>query len=98
MQVRAESNVDGLYITPTVITGSYVLSVEAPGFEKEIFGPVTIEINQIVRVDFTLKLGVASDSVFVEASGTQLLSSESSEVSQVIVSKQVTEIPLNGRN
>jgi len=98
MQVIAESNGDGLYLTPTVIPGSYTLSATKPGFETEVFGPVTIEVNQTVRVDFSLSIGVASESVQVEASGTQLLSTESAEVSQVIVSKQVSEIPLNGRS
>ena len=97
MQVTAESNGDGLYFTPTVIPGSYTLSAAKPGFETEVFGPVTIVMNQTVRVDFALKIGAVSDSAFVEASGVQLLSPESAEVSQVIVSKQVSEIPLNGR-
>ncbi len=97
-QVVAESNGEGLYVTPTVIPGSYTLSATKPGFESEVFGPVTLEVNQTVRVDFALNLGAASDSVQVEASGTQLLSTESAEVSQVIVSKQVAEIPLNGRS
>jgi len=96
-QVIAESNGDGLYVTPTVIPGSYTLSATKPGFETEVFGPVTLEVDQTVRVDFALNVGAASESVQVEASGTQLLSTESAEVSQVIVSKQVSEIPLNGR-
>ena len=98
MQVIAESNGDGLYVTPTVIPGSYTLSATRPGFETEVFGPVTIEINHTVRVDFVLRVGAASDSVYAEASGTQLLSPESADVAQVIVSKQVSEIPLNGRS
>ena len=98
MQVIAESNGDGLYITPTLIPGSYTLSATKSGFETEVFGPVTLEVNQTVRVDFALNLGAASDSVRVEATGAQLLSTESAEVSQVIVSKQVSEIPLNGRS
>jgi len=97
-QVITESNGDGLYVTPTMIPGSYTLSATKPGFETELFGPVTLEVNQIVRVDFALNIGAASDSVQVEASGAQLLSTESAEVSQVIVSKQVSEIPLNGRS
>ena len=93
----AESNGDGLYVTPTLIPGSYTLSAVKPGFETEVFGPVTLEVNQTVRVDFGLNIGAASDSVQVEASGTQLLSTESGEISQVVVGKQVAEIPLNGR-
>ena len=96
-QTAAESNGDGLYVTPTLIPGSYTLSAVKPGFETEVFGPVTLEVNQTVRVDFGLNIGAGSDSVQVEASGTQLLSTESAEISQVIVGKQVAEIPLNGR-
>src|SRR5277367_4940186 len=98
IQVIAESNSDGLYVTSTVIPGAYTLSATKPGFETEVFGPVTLEVNQTVRVDFALNVGAASESVQVEASGTQLLSTESADVSQVIVSKQVSEIPLNGRS
>jgi len=97
-EMIAESNGDGLYITPTVIAGSYTLSATKPGFETELFGPVTVQVNQIERVDFTLKLGAASDSVEVAASGEQLLSAASAEISQVIVNKEVSEIPLNGRS
>jgi hypothetical protein len=97
-QVSMESNSDGLYVTPTMIPGAYTLSAAKTGFETEVFGPVTLEVNQTVRVDFGLNVGAASDSVQVEAGGTQLLSTESADVSQVIVSKQVSEIPLNGRS
>ncbi|MES1262412.1 MAG: TonB-dependent receptor, partial [Acidobacteriota bacterium] len=48
-------------------------------------------------MDFTLLTGSRSDSIRVEASPTQLLSMESAEISQVIGSKPVTDIPLNGR-
>ena len=97
-EMIAESNGDGLYITPTVIAGSYTLSATKPGFETELFGPVTVQVNQIERVDFTLKLGAASESVEVAASGEQLLSAASAEISQVIVNQKVSEIPLNGRS
>lgn len=98
MQVNAESNGDGIYLTPTLIPGSYTLSATHLGFETEEFGPVILEVNRTVRVDFALKLGTIAESVQVAASAMQLLSPESAEVSQVIVSKQVSEIPLNGRN
>ena len=94
----AESNGEGLYLTPTLIPGSYVLTATKPGFKTEIFGPVTLQVNNTVRVDFALDLGAVSDSIQVLATAVQLVSLDSSEVSQVIGSKQVSEIPLNGRN
>ncbi len=97
-ETSAESNEEGLYVTYTLIPGSYSLSAVKTGFKVEVFGPVLLQVNQTVRVDFTLSVGATSESIQVEAAGTQLLSTESSEVSQVIARKQVAEIPLNGRN
>jgi hypothetical protein len=97
VEVATESNGDGLYITPNLIPGSYMLSATKPGFKVEIFGPVVLEVNQTVRVDFALTVGSVTDSVEVHATAMQLLSTESAEISQVIASKQVSEIPLNGR-
>jgi hypothetical protein len=97
MQVVAESNGEGLYVTPTLIPGSYLLSAVKPGFQTEVFGPVTLPVNQTVRVDFALEIGSTNESIRVEASAVQLLATESSEISQIIASKQVSGIPLNGR-
>ncbi len=98
VEILAESNNDGLYLTPTLIPGSYTLSTAKAGFKSEEFGPVLLQVNQTVRVDFGLSIGSVTDSVRVEASGTQLLSTEGAQISQVIASDSVAEIPLNGRN
>ncbi len=97
MEAVAASNGEGLYITPTLIPGSYSLTTTKSGFKTEVFGPVTLPVNQIVRVDFRLDVGAVSEAVQVEAAAAQLLATESAEVSQIIGSKQVSEIPLNGR-
>jgi hypothetical protein len=98
VEVFAESNNDGLYLTPALIPGSYTLSTTKTGFKVEEFGPVILQVNQTVRVDFALTVGQVTDSVQVEATGTQLLSTEGAQISQVIAEKSVAEIPLNGRN
>jgi hypothetical protein len=97
IEIVAESNGEGLFVTPTLIPGTYELTAIRPGFMAELFGPVLLQMNETVRVDFTIKIGATSDSVRVEASGTQLLSLETPEISQVIARKEVAEIPLNGR-
>jgi hypothetical protein len=96
-QAPVTSNEKGLYFTPTLVAGSYLLTASKEGFKTTVFGPVTLQVNQIVRVDFDLPVGAASESVQVEASGEQLLAPESAEVSQIVVNKEVSEIPLNGR-
>ncbi len=93
----ADSNDEGLYVSLDLIPGAYRLTATRAGFRSETMGPVTLLVNQTVRADFSLQVGDVTDSVSVEASSTQLLSSESSEVSQVITRQQVSEIPLNGR-
>ena len=98
IEIAAKTNGQGIYLTPTLVPGSYLLTAIKPGFKTEIFGPVNLSVNQTVRVDFALAVGVVAESVEVVATPAQLLSSESAEISQIIASKQVAEIPLNGRN
>src|SRR5262244_1219019 len=76
----AESNGEGLYITPTLIPGSYTLTAMRDGFKAEVFGPVTLQVNQTVRVDFALSLGTPTETIAVEATAIQLLSTESAEL------------------
>ena len=61
LEIVAESNGDGLYITPNLTPGSYLLSATKPGFKAEVFGPVALEVNQTVRVDFALTVGSVTD-------------------------------------
>jgi hypothetical protein len=98
MEAVAESDGQGLYVSPSLIPGSYLLSAVRTGFKTEVFGPVLLEVNQTVRIDFALQVGDITESIQVQAAPGQLLSSESAEISQVIGGKQVAEIPLNGRS
>src|SRR5581483_8845203 len=75
-EVSTESNSEGIYVTPTLIPGTYVLTAIKSDFKTEVFGPVTLQVNQTVRVDFHLNVGPAAESVQVEASAAQLLATE----------------------
>ncbi|HEY3826103.1 MAG TPA: TonB-dependent receptor [Bryobacteraceae bacterium] len=95
--VVTESNGEGLFSTPTLIPGRYSLQASKDRFKETVFGPVTLPVSRIVRVDLVLAVGARAESVQVEASGEQLLGTESADLAQIIVGKQVSEIPLNGR-
>ncbi|WP_321474699.1 TonB-dependent receptor [uncultured Paludibaculum sp.] len=94
----AESSSEGIYSSSDLIPGVYQLSVSHPGFRSMTIGPVTLQVNQAVRVDFPLTVGDQADSVSVTADATQLVASESAEIAQVITHRQVAGIPLNGRH
>ncbi|HEU5022323.1 MAG TPA: carboxypeptidase regulatory-like domain-containing protein, partial [Bryobacteraceae bacterium] len=97
LSVAAKSNGQGLYVSPNLIPGLWTLRAERAGFRTEVAGPVLLEVNQTLRVDFALRVGEQSESVRVEAAPGQMLGVESAEISQVIGAKAVAEMPLNGR-
>jgi hypothetical protein len=76
---------------------TYTVSAEVKGFKKAVSAKVPLEVNQTLRLDFTLQVGEITETV--EVTGTApLLQSESSTVGTVVENKQVVEMPLNGRN
>ncbi|MEI9814278.1 MAG: TonB-dependent receptor [Acidobacteriota bacterium] len=97
VEILAQTNGQGLYTTPTLKPGSYLVVASKTGFKTETFGPVLLEVNQSVRVDLELNVGATSESIQVDATTLQVLSTESTEISQVISNKQVAQLPLNGR-
>src|SRR6266567_7862431 len=86
----------GVYTFPSVPPGAYNLKTEHPGFKTETSNHVEVQVQQTVRLDFTLQVGQVSESIEVAASA-DLLQSENSTVGTVIESKDIAELPLNGR-
>ena len=56
-----------------------------------------MQVQQTVRLDFTLQVGQVSESVEVKAVADQL-QAENATVGTVIENKGIAELPLNGRN
>jgi hypothetical protein len=88
----------GLYEARFLPPGEYAVSVGVKGFKKEVKTGLVLVVGQVMRVDFQLQVGAARQTVEVRGDVTQLLKAESSEVGQIITSRQVVDLPLNGRN
>src|SRR6185295_3646529 len=58
---------------------------------------VRLNVDQVVRVDLDLQTGELTEAIEVQAN-TVALDSETASVGQVITEKQITDLPLNGRN
>jgi hypothetical protein len=92
----AVSTGSGDYTFPAVAPGVYNIRVERAAF-KTASSNVQVQVQQTVRLDFTLEVGQVTESIEVSASA-QLLQAENVSLGTVIENKGVTELPLNGRN
>src|SRR5688572_4440912 len=93
---RTSSNVDGIYIAPSLLPGNYQLEFQAPGFKKNQVLNQRMETAQKARLDITLELGDVQQVIDVQATITPL-QTETAEISETITAKDIQSIPLNGR-
>ena len=94
---RSITNADGYFLIPALPPGEYRLQVEKSGFKSVKQSGIKLDVGQTARLDYTMQVGAVSDSVEVSAQAL-LLDSETSSLGQVIGGRQVTELPLLGRN
>jgi hypothetical protein len=97
ISTTTETTADGYYTLPALQPGVYEVSVTRQGFKPVRQTGLELTVQQVARLDIALQVGQLSESIEVKAQAA-LLDSESSTVGQVIGNKQVTELPLLGRN
>ena len=88
---------DGTYSFAPIKIGDYTVAIEKPGFQVVSQTHVGVHANEQVRVDFKLTPGQVNQTIEVN-SALPVLQTQSSDVTQTISEKQVTDLPLNGRN
>jgi hypothetical protein len=91
------STASGDYTFPAVAPGVYNLRVEQASFKTASTNSVQVQVQQTLRLDFTLEVGQVTESIEVSASA-QMLQAENVSLGTVIENKGITELPLNGRN
>ena len=94
---HAETSSEGNFTVPYLPPGTYKVTVKAPGFQKAVVDNINLAVAQQARVNVTMKPGVVSETVEVQASAVAL-DTDSAAVSQLVSRKQVEQLPLNGRN
>ena len=87
----------GAYIFTPIRIGQYTVTAEAPGFSKALLSHQTLNLQQQLVVNLTLKPGVVTQTIEVTAAQAQLQTTNAS-VGQVVNSRSVDNLPLNGRN
>ncbi len=89
---------DGSYRVLALPAGNYKLSVTAGGFRTFVETGIVVKVNDQLEVDVTLEVGsVQQEVVKVEANAVQV-QTESTQLGDVIDSKKMLALPLNGRS
>src|ERR1017187_10483521 len=87
----------GSFAFTTLFPGSYVIHAEMQGFKSVDVQNIQLQVDQTLRSDITMPLGQINQSVEVTGS-LATLNTDTADVGEVIENRQVTDLPLNGRN
>jgi hypothetical protein len=88
---------NGDYQFVNVKIGNYQVIVEASGFNRTVADQVNVSVNARQRVDLTLQIATATETVVITDAANPL-QTDSSEVGVVVQRRQVVALPLNGRS
>ncbi|MCI0628693.1 MAG: TonB-dependent receptor, partial [Acidobacteria bacterium] len=91
------SNEEGYYTVPLLQPGAYEMTIETAGFKPVTRSGITLRVEQVARIDFTLEVGEVHEKVAV-TDEAPLLESETSSVGHVVDNTRIVNLPLNQRN
>ena len=94
---RLESDANGEFTAPNLAPGKYEVVVTKEGFHRLREKELVLEIDQTARMEFRLEVGSVNQSVEVTAA-VPLINTENAVKGFVMVSQEIVEMPLNGRD
>ncbi|HEY4053026.1 MAG TPA: carboxypeptidase regulatory-like domain-containing protein [Terriglobales bacterium] len=96
VKTTLQTDSKGFYNFPALQIGTYTVDVQQTGFKTESHTDLVIDANSAVRSDFTLQVGAIVEKVTVNTEAAHV-ETESTQMGEVITSKTMTAVPLNGR-
>src|SRR5437763_2016077 len=87
------TNAEGRYSVSNLAVGTYNVKVENQGFQTATQSNLTLQLNQVAKLDFPLQIGNVATSIEV-TSAAPLLQTESTQLGQVIDERTNTTLPL----
>jgi hypothetical protein len=94
---EAVAAVDGHFRFAQIPIGSYSVTVDAEHFATLIQQPISVNISQNVRLQFTLAVSSVKSTVDVRADAS-LVDDSTNVLGAVVTAREVLDLPLNGRN
>lgn len=94
---RTTTNESGTFSFPLLPVSVYSVTVDQKGFRSSKRTDITLNVDQVSRIDIDLQVGEVTETVNVQESAVSI-DTESASVGQVVTQQQVSQLPLNGRN
>ena len=92
-----KTNQAGVYSFPSIPIGKYSVRVEHRGFKSVRRTGNTLSIGSPIDIPITLEVGESGDAITVAAAAETLQTTDAS-IGNVVTQKEISELPLNGRN
>lgn len=93
----AATDASGGFVFALLPVGTYILTIEQPGFRKNERVDILLQANENIRADVALEVGNVQESVTVKADVANV-ETRSATLTHTVDSKRILEMPLNGRN
>jgi len=94
---RAVTDVAGNYLVVELPVGVFSVRAQAVGFREFVQSDIRLQVNETRRIDFAMQVGEITERITVAAALTQV-ETRTGTISEVIDSRRITDLPLNGRN
>lgn len=91
------TNGSGIYLLPDLQPGIYSITVRAAGFSTQVQSGATLTVGAVLVLNSTLSVGSKTEQVTVSTTAATV-ELGTSEVSGVIGTERITQLPLNGRD
>ena len=94
---KTKTDGSGDFASPPLRPGSYKVTAEAPGFKTQTRDTLVVRVQDRLRLDFEMAVGAVSENVVVTAE-TPSIQTDTSSLGEVVSTKEMTQLPLNGRD
>ncbi len=95
-KTHTQTNEAGFYSLPSLPIGSYILTAKRAGFRRYVREAITLSTGQALEMNISLDVGPMTESVTVSARASAL-ETRTSDVSQLVESKTIEDMPLGDR-
>jgi hypothetical protein len=97
VKFQAASDTEGRFLFPKLPIGPYRVQAEAPGFKTFVQSDLLLTTSSDALLNIQMELGNVSEQVTVSAEASRV-STESATLQQLVDTKRIVDLPLNGRD